>query len=298
MVRPSSEVKCLPELEVRRLVNCSTVSVTDTVCQGTCVHKSREESCSRTQLVFPYRGTYVRHIGTNRAIADGNQLLFFNAGEAYRVSHPIPGGDRNVTLTVDESHLAEIAPTSMLQHGHLPRFRQQSLQIDTRTQAHVALLRHRIYGDPLDPLAIEVLAFEVTLRALNSTAVRGTVTSSGRRLVERIKLLLASDVSRRWSLAEVGLAVQRSPVYLTQLFQRVEGMPLYRYQLRLRLARALDLLGEYDDLTTLSLEVGFSSHSHFSAAFRDVYGISPSEFKRSALGQGLTTLRRARWRIA
>ena len=49
-------------------------------------------------------------------------------------------------------------------------------------------------------------------------------------------------------------------------------MPLYRYQLRLRLARALDLLGRYDDLTRLSLDLGFSSHSHFSSAFRQVYG--------------------------
>ena len=33
-------------------------------------------------------------------------------------------------------------------------------------------------------------------------------------------------------------------------------MPLYRYQLRLRLARALDLLGQYDDLTALGLDLG------------------------------------------
>ena len=74
-----------------------------------------------------------------------------------------------------------------------------------------------------------------------------------------------------------------SPVYLTQVFQQVEGLPLYRYQLRLRLARALDLLATYDDLTALSLDLGFSSHSHFSAAFRAAYGRSPSAFKQSAL---------------
>ena len=33
----------------------------------------------------------------------------------------------------------------------------------------------------------------------------------------------------------------------------------------------------------LSLDLGFSSHSHFSAAFREVYGRSPSEFRQSAL---------------
>jgi AraC family transcriptional regulator len=63
----------------------------------------------------------------------------------------------------------------------------------------------------------------------------------------------------------------------------VEGLSLYRYQLRLRLARALDLLGQYDDLTALSLDLGFSSHSHFSAAFREAYGRSPSQFRHSAL---------------
>jgi len=31
----------------------------------------------------------------------------------------------------------------------------------------------------------------------------------------------------------------------------------------------------------LGLDLGFSSHSHFSAAFRQIYGRSPSEFKQS-----------------
>ena len=63
----------------------------------------------------------------------------------------------------------------------------------------------------------------------------------------------------------------------------MDGAPLYRYQLRLRLARALDLLGDHDDLTALGLELGFSSHSHFSAAFREAYGRSPSAFRQAAL---------------
>jgi AraC-like DNA-binding protein len=73
-----------------------------------------------------------------------------------------------------------------------------------------------------------------------------------------------------------------SPVYLTQVFQQVEAMPLYRYQLRLRLARALEMLGHYDDLARLGVDLGFSSHSHFSAAFRQAYGHTPAEFRRLA----------------
>jgi AraC-like DNA-binding protein len=107
--------------------------------------------------------------------------------------------------------------------------------------------------------------------------------SAPQRLADRVKLVLASDLSRRWTLAEIAAEVGGSPVYLTQIFRKVEGIPLYRYQLLLRLARALTLLPQYDDLTALSLDLGFSSHSHFSAAFREAYGRSPSEFRQAAM---------------
>jgi AraC-like DNA-binding protein len=118
--------------------------------------------------------------------------------------------------------------------------------------------------------------------ALGERTSHATRASIGRqKLVDRAKLLLSSDPARRWTLGDIGAAIGVSPVYLTQVFQQVEGMPLYRYQLRLRLARALDLLGRYEDLTTLSMDLGFSSHSHFSSAFRQTYGRTPAEFQRS-----------------
>jgi AraC-like DNA-binding protein len=120
-----------------------------------------------------------------------------------------------------------------------------------------------------------------TSTQLSSHAPGATI--GRQKLVDRAKLVLSGDLARRWTLAEIAGELRVSPVYLTQVFQQVEGIPLYRYQLRLRLARGLDLLARYDDLTTLALDLGFSSHSHFSSAFRQLYGCSPSQFKRSAL---------------
>jgi AraC family transcriptional regulator len=99
--------------------------------------------------------------------------------------------------------------------------------------------------------------------------------------VDRVKVLLAGDLSRRWSLAEIANEIRGSPVYLTQIFQQVEGLPLYRYHLRLRLARALDLIPQRDDLSALAQDLGFSSHSHFTAAFRQAYGMTPAGFRNS-----------------
>jgi AraC-like DNA-binding protein len=66
------------------------------------------------------------------------------------------------------------------------------------------------------------------------------------------------------------------------VFRQVEGLPLYRYQLQLRLAQALDLLDDCSDLTGLALDLGFSSYSHFSTAFKQAYGLTPLAFQRAS----------------
>jgi AraC family transcriptional regulator len=226
----------------------------------------------------------VRHLGNDQAVAEANQVLFFNATEGYRVSHPVPGGDASLTLDIHEPLLRELAPRVFLRESSMLAFRQHRLRIDARAQALVALLRHSLRQNIAEPLEAESLALTLVRRALGQNTTHAPSASLGRqRLVDRAKLVLASDPARRWTLAEIAAEVRGSPVYLTQVFQQVEGLPLYRYQLRLRLARALDLLGQYGDLTALSLDLGFSSHSHFSAAFREAYGRSPSEFRQSAL---------------
>ena len=274
----------MSEFTVQSLLETLTVTVRDVYCQGSCRGQSAEECAADTQLVFPYRGVYVRRLGRDEAVAEANQALFFNAAEGYRVSHPVPGGDASLTLIISEPDLRELAPHAFLRDGAALAFRQQRLRIDPRAQALVALLRHSLRQNIAETLEAESLALTLAQRALTTRTTHEAGASVGRRrLADRVKLVLATDLARRWTLAEIAAEVGGSPVYLTQVFKQVEGLPLYRYQLRLRLARALDLLAQYDDLTALSLDLGFSSHSHFSAAFREAYGRSPSEFRQTAL---------------
>ncbi|HYG06233.1 MAG TPA: AraC family transcriptional regulator [Stenotrophomonas sp.] len=274
----------MSDFTVHLLLQTALVEVRDVVCAGTCRHAGAVERSQRTGLVFPYRGTYVRHVGDDLVIADASQVLFFNADEEYQVSHPHAGGDASLVLTIDEALLQEITPPALLHDASPPRFRVPRLRIDPRTQVLVALLRHSLHEGIADTLEGESLALVLAQRAIGPrTAHAAGASPSRRRLVDRAKLVLMGDVARRWTLAEVAAQVGVSPVYLTQSFREVEGVPLYRYQMRLRLARALDLLGEYEDLARLGQDLGFSSHSHFSAAFQQVYGRSPSEFRQLAV---------------
>jgi AraC family transcriptional regulator len=278
------ESKRVPEIAVRSLLKSPTVAIRDTYCQGSCRHQSTEECTATTQLVFPYRGVYIRHLGSDQAVAEANQVLFFNASEGYRISHPVQGGDASLTLIISEPVLRELAPPTFLRDSATLAFRQQRRRIDARAQVLVALLGHSLRHYIAEPLEAESLALTLVQRTLGPRTTHAAGASVGRQLlVDRAKLVVTSDLGRRWTLSEVAAEVRCSPVYLTQVFQQVEGLPLYRYQLRLRLARALDLLAQYDDLTALGIDLGFSSHSHFSAAFREAYGRSPSEFRQSAL---------------
>jgi AraC-like DNA-binding protein len=273
----------MADFDAHPLLVTDTVSVWDVVCRGECKHKSAEECAAATHLVFPYRGVYMHHVGREAAVAEANQVVFINEGEAYQVSHPVDGGDSSLSIGVSAQMLQELSPMDYLQKAGPTAFNRPRLRIDARAQALTALLRHSLDRGGIETLEAETLTLTLVRRALGERTSHAAAGTWGRqKLVDRAKLILSSDLGRRWTLAEIAAEVGVSPVYLTQVFQQVEGLPLYRYQLQLRLARALDLLGDCEDLTMLALDLGFSSHSHFSAAFRKAYGKTPLEFQHDA----------------
>lgn len=275
----------MSELEIDRLLSTESLTVRHVRCAGTCRHRSAEECSTATHLVFPQRGVFVRHVGRQQVVADANHVLFFNASESYQVSHPIAGGDSNFVVELSDDLLRELAPLEMLISRGPLRFRHQHQRIDSRAQALAAMLRYRLANRTLDGLAAEELIMRLVSCSLGArTSHVPRATSARRRLVNRVKLLLLENPGRRWKLSEIGAEVDASPVYLTQLFQHVEGLPLHRYHLRLRLARSLERFSHHEDLTAVALELGFSSHSHFTLAFKQAYGLTPSKFRQAVSG--------------
>jgi AraC-like DNA-binding protein len=68
-----------------------------------------------------------------------------------------------------------------------------------------------------------------------------------------------------------------SPCYLSRNFRAETGFTMAQYRTRLRLLHALDRLFEGEEaLTPLALDLGFSHHSHFTAAFGRWFGKTPS----------------------
>jgi AraC-like DNA-binding protein len=94
--------------------------------------------------------------------------------------------------------------------------------------------------------------------------------------VEKILRILKRDLTAVPPLEEIAREVGCSHFYLSRTFSKEMGVTIPQHLRQLRLERAAELLrsGDYN-VTEAALEVGYSSLSHFSSAFHEMFGCCP-----------------------
>jgi AraC-like DNA-binding protein len=101
-----------------------------------------------------------------------------------------------------------------------------------------------------------------------------------RQLVESVKAILIAEPGSPHRLKELATMLGVSPSHLAHVFRAEVGLGLHQYLLQVRMALALDRLSDgASDLTRLALDLGFVSHSHFTAVFRRCFGMPPSRVR-------------------
>jgi AraC family transcriptional regulator len=229
---------------------------------------------SEFQLVLPYAGAFEWRVGGNTVFLDGTRMLFVNAGEDYTDRHVVGCGHDSIIITPRLSTLHELCGRT------LPSRHLAFQRVAGSTTARMNLLGHRLLHletSGNDPLTSDELMIGLLKEALGR--MQRVAGASPLRVVDAAKHFLHAHLCEPISLIQIAQAVQVSGAYLTDAFTRSEGVPLFRYRMRLRLNRALVDLPHCGDITGLALDLGFSSHAHFSNAFKSQYGLSPSAFR-------------------
>jgi AraC-like DNA-binding protein len=222
----------------------------------------------------------VWHVGHDDVVADANQVLFVRGGESYRMSGPVAGGYAELILSPAIEILSEIMGAGESRLFDHPVFRNRCGVVSSLLQSFRAQFLHWApaagdsYGLEAEELIVALL--RAAIRQEHDTQPCGAATA---RLIRRTKYYLEEHLADQIRLIDIGRAVGASPAYLTATFRRVEGLSLHQYLTQLRLARALAELPYTVNLTALALDTGFSSHSHFTAAFRRAFGCTPSQFR-------------------
>jgi len=94
--------------------------------------------------------------------------------------------------------------------------------------------------------------------------------------VQKVIAMLRENVAETPALEAIGKRVGCSHYHLSRIFSQETGQSIFQYLRRLRMERAAELLREGRlNVTQVSLEVGYSSLSHFSMAFHETYGCCP-----------------------
>ncbi len=101
------------------------------------------------------------------------------------------------------------------------------------------------------------------------------------RTVQQIHQELTEHLDQRITIEELSKKYLMNPSTLKAVFKSVYGTSIAAHMREHRMERAAQLLTEsQDSISDIARSVGYESQSKFSSAFRDYYGVLPSEYRR------------------
>ena len=98
---------------------------------------------------------------------------------------------------------------------------------------------------------------------------------------KHVAALLTQDLREHRTIEQLAQAVGLSPTALKSCFKGVYGSSIYAYLRGYRLQTAQKLLAETDDsIVEIAHRVGYENPNKFSTAFRQVYGLTPTAYRK------------------
>ena len=254
----------------------------------------KTENCidSGPIVVFPRVPVRIKHADKPPVIADSNCVMLYNACQPYTRELLDPRGDACEFFSISEPLLLEVLATFAPHTADRPDqpFEAASGPSDSRIYlAQRRLFEYVAADEQPDRLRVDELALHVIEETLAAVYRRNNTRRTARRrdtncchrdAAEAAKVVLTADYRRRLSLNEIADRVHLSPFHLCRVFRRITGRSLHQYVTQLRLRRSLEMLADRPtDLTRVALDLGFSSHAHFTSTFSSAFGISPAAFR-------------------
>lgn len=236
-------------------------------------------------FVFPREPVWIRHEGEQPFVADSTVIPFYNPGVPYRREGISPAGDRTDWFSVSHDVLRDMLrwwDADAADHD-TRLFRFGFGRSTPRMFLEQRRVFERVRNGPITNLAVEesvvgLLASVLTQRY--GAPERLSRSARHRELVEDVRAHLSRTFASGDGLRSVAGAVGASVFHLCRVFRQYTGTTVHRYRHELRLRKALELVSPDDsDLLEIALEMGYSGHSHFTRAFHDAFGMTPSEFR-------------------
>lgn len=233
----------------------------------------------RQVVTFVHTGAFRARLSDGPVMIDATRTLLAASCEPFEVTKQFGPAVTGSAIAISDDAMRAIFPQSS--------GRTRLLRVEGTARA--ALLQHvilRQIEDGAEDNAIEELVIALAKDAFQQQRVvpmvaRRQTIEPRRDIVEMAQAILAANYDQPIRLEDVARAVDVSQFHLCRAFKRITGVHMREYITRLRLRAALTEVVDprHPSLAQIAHEHGFSSHSHFAAAFRKEFGVTPSEVR-------------------
>lgn len=245
------------------------------------------------------------HLIAGRRLACAPRSLVFVL--PYRVHlAPIVPGQRYQIINFASNFLRpdfrlgslEMEEASIAQYPELAPFLYEGdidFRFDEAEFAHVRSLldrmaelqRRRTLGttERIRGALLELIGFATERHAaeLESLAERRVLLQRHTDALKRVLKFIDEHLAEDIGLNDVAEAAFLSPSYLSQLLKKQTGLAFVQWLTARRMDRARELLvHSAERISTVAHLVGFSDEAYFTRRFRQRFGTSPSDYRRTA----------------
>lgn len=224
---------------------------------------------SRFAISLVLAGSVVRVESSRSLVTDADSVLVIPALHLHSWRGERAARRATTTLLISETELEGIPMTD-----------RAALVTDGETSDRLNALLSELRGGPS-------VAIKSMLRAVLQRVVSRSVPVSSPRSIRATPLISLRDYLRAHLSEPVSIEtlVRISGLtewHLIRAFHLEFGLPPHAYHMRLRLASAAELLLRGLSVSTTAYECGFADQSHLSRKFKQVYGLTPAAWARSA----------------
>ena len=233
--------------------------------------RNARHSHSNAYLEVTLEGGYFLHLGDKTQACQPWTIVYHPAGEVHSNSVP-PTGVRIL--------IVEIAPQELSWIRDSCRSAQESLTLEGGESAWLAARVYREFSnlDEVSPLVLEGLLLQLLGDILRSKAQQSP--KGVQEWLRQANELIRERYAEKLTLADIAREVGIHPVHLAQEYRRRYNCTVGHQIRKLRIQNASKQILETDlPLVSIALASGFSDQSHFTVAFKNVTGTTPSAYR-------------------
>lgn len=252
------------------------------------MHKT--EAFKVTESLYPPRLIQSRHTHQPASLSfvlSGNYLEKFDRQTHHRQPSTLIFRPPQESHSVDYGNEAVRILNVQLSFEKLAYIREQSVCPDSSTSCRsetIAWLGNRIYQEHKRADTVSALAIEGLVLEIFAEAARSKISSKEKNLppwLREAREFLHDNFAESFVLEDVVKIAGVHPVHLARVYRKKFGCTIGEYVRRLRVEYASRQITQTRlPFGEIAHAAGFADQSHLNKIFKNIYGLTPSEYRR------------------